>query len=294
MNVEQNELVCNLRYARICDYIYSITTFSKVGGLELKYYPQIINNIKNDNREFVSIYCKTDQIINFFKNIKNINKKIILVTGCSDKSINKSLFIKKPKNIIKWYGENINYIDDCLIPIPLGSISGTWIGKNLEYCEMREHPTFKLININKLLEKKNLLFMCFSINTNKQHRTIVYDYFENMEWVTNLSKKKTGKYLNDELFINQCNKSYFIISPFGNGIDCGRTWIGLQLGCIPIIPYHYNFVKLSEKLPIILYNDINEITKEFLLEKLKIMKNIKYNYDLLKISYWNNLINNLN
>ena len=67
----------------------------------------------------------------------------------------------------------------------------------------------------------------------------------------------------------------------------------MSLCFIPIIEYHHSFLKFSEKLPIILYNNINEITKEFLLKKIKIMKSIKYNYDLLKISYWNNLINNI-
>ena len=149
-----------------------------------------------------------------------------------------------------------------------------------------------MIRIQENKNKKNLVFMCFNINTNKQHRTDVYRYFNDKPWVTNLCENKTGKYLEDKQFMEMLTQHYFVISPFGNGIDCGRTWMSLQLGCIPIIPYHDSFVNFEKELPLILYKNINDITEEFLLEKLKIINSTNYNYDLLKISYWDNIINN--
>ena len=81
---------------------------------------------------------------------------------------------------------------------------------------------------------------------------------------------------------------HFVICPFGNGIDCGRTWLTLQLGCIPVMPYHYCFKDWADNLPILLYHDINEITEEYLKKKLAEFKEKKYNYDYLKITYWKN------
>lgn len=105
------------------------------------------------------------------------------------------------------------------------------------------------------LQETNLLdlklaFMCFSLETNYNHRKEVYEYFRNMSWISNLCKFNTNKYLNDEDFITNCYNHDFVICPFGNGIDCGRTWMALQLGSIPILPYHISFVNWAEKLPI--------------------------------------------
>ena len=43
--------------------------------------------------------------------------------------------MKKPTNIVKWYAENIDYSHNDLIPIPMGSLSTTWIGNNIKDCE---------------------------------------------------------------------------------------------------------------------------------------------------------------
>ena len=107
-----------------------------------------------------------------------------------------------------------------------------------------------------------------------------------MVWVSNLCFKKTGKYLNDDIFMHNVYNHHFIISPFGNGIDCGRTWMALQLGCIPILPYHIGFKEFAKELPILLYNDISELTEDYLHNFLKNFQKNTYNYDLLKTSYW--------
>ena len=128
--------------------------------------------------------------------------------------------------------------------------------------------------------------MCFNLNTNRLHRTQVYNYFNNKKWVTNLCKENTGKYLNDDEFMSMVYNHNFAISPFGGGIDCGRTWMTLQLGCIPIMPYHLCFEDWAKNLPIILYHNINEVTEEYLLNKLDEIKKKNYTYDYLKTSYW--------
>jgi hypothetical protein len=290
LKVSQKELVCNLRYARCCDYIYAYTEWLDNGKkCEIITNEKCINDIKNDKREYITLYCKTDpEYLNYiFKQCYDINKKIILITGCSDIPITKNIYDRKPNNIIKWYGENINYDHTDLIPIPMGTLSGTWIGNKKEESEIYNHEKFKLVNVsNKEPEIINLAFMCFSIETNKNHREKVYNYFNNKNWVSNLCFKKTGKYLNDDIFMHNVYNHHFIISPFGNGIDCGRTWMALQLGCIPILPYHIGFKEFAKELPILLYNDISELTEDYLHNFLKNFQKNTYNYDLLKTSYW--------
>lgn len=287
IKVKQEELVCNFRFIRICDYIYCCNNWINDINPEEVTYSNIINDINKDKRNCIIIYCKTNKLLEFFNFIKNVKKKIILISGSSDYPIYKNLYFKKSNNIVKWYAENVDYKVNNLISMPMGSVSGTWIGYEKFNAELYNHPKFKLLIPNNEQSKIiNLVFMCHNIETNVNHRTQVYNYFNNKKWVTNLCQQKTGVRVSESDFLYYVYNHSFVISPFGNGIDCGRTWIALQLGCIPIMPYHLSFEDWENNLPIILYKNINEITEEYLLNKLCEFKNKKYNYDYLKTSYW--------
>ena len=44
-------------------------------------------------------------------------------------------------------------------------------------------------------------------------------------------------------------------------------------------------------MPILVYDDINEITEEYLNNKWEEMKDKEYNYEKAKLSYWTKRIN---
>ena len=289
IKVLQKDFIFNVRYAKQCDHIFTCTVWN--GKSKVVYKNQnIISNIINDTKKVITIYSRNERmcLIFLFNQLKNLDKKFILVSGCSDNTITKELYNLKPKNFIAWFSENIDYCSDDLFALPMGSEAGTWIGGK-EFGEHTDHPKFKLIKLdNKDPQIINLAFMCFSIETHTSHRKQVYDYFNNKPWVTNLCKQKTNKYLDDDKFMENIYNHKFVICPFGNGIDCGRTWIVLQLGSIPILPYHICFKEWANNLPIILYHNLTDITEEYLLNKLKEFENKNYNYDYLKNSYWKN------
>lgn len=291
IKVNQSELICNLKYIKCCDYVHSYTEWIN-NGTKMKLFKDnsIFDKIKLDERKCISVYVKHGHPLrDFFKLIEGIDKKIILITGSSDFSVTKKIYEFKPNNIIKWYAENVDFECDNLIALPAGSLSATWLGNSKEDSELYNHANFKLVETDNIEPKiKNLAFMCFNINTNLEHRTEVYNHFDNKMWVTNLSEMKTGERLDDDLFMENVFNHNFVISPYGNGIDCGRTWMTIQLGSIPVMQYHYCFKEWAKKLPIVLYDNINDVTEEYLLNKLKEFKNKDYNYELLKISYWKN------
>ena len=197
LKVLQKELVCNLRYVRICDYVYSYTEQLDNGKkCEIIINHNIINDIQNDNRNCLIVYSKNDnQLLTFFNLISNIKKIFILVTGCSDNSITHYLYHKKPDNIVKWYAENVEHNADDLIPLPMGSLSTTWIGNNKFESEIYNHTKFKLVlTNNKEPEIRNLVFMCFSLGTNSHHRTQVYNYFDNKKNCINFSLIQIKKF----------------------------------------------------------------------------------------------------
>jgi hypothetical protein len=77
----------------------------------------------------------------------------------------------------------------------------------------------------------------------------------------------------------------FVLSPFGNGMDCHRTWEALCLGCIPILKAPH-FQPLFEELPVLLVKEWTEITRELLDKTLKEFQQKTFHYDKLTLRYW--------
>ena len=101
-------------------------------------------------------------------------------------------------------------------------------------------------------------------------------YFENNLVERNISHKKQLEYA-------------FVLSPFGCGYDCHRTWEALVLGCIPIIK-HSGLDKLFDELPVLLIDKWSDVTEERLIITVEKYKNTVWNYNKLTQSYWINLI----
>ena len=87
----------------------------------------------------------------------------------------------------------------------------------------------------------------------------------------------------------------FVLSPFGNGMDCHRTWEALLCGCIPIVRSSV-FSSLFDGLPVLIVENWEDITLTFLKQtvyefKLKHQLN-DFQYDRLNLKYytqwWNN------
>ena len=81
----------------------------------------------------------------------------------------------------------------------------------------------------------------------------------------------------------------FVLSPFGNGMDCHRTWEALCLGCIPIV-FAPNFKSLFEGLPVLNVDSWSSISKELLEETVKKFKQKfeEIHYEKLTLGYWTN------
>tara|TARA_R100000005_G_C4999171_1_gene205867 strand:+ start:2920 stop:3816 length:897 start_codon:yes stop_codon:yes gene_type:complete len=287
--VPQKDFVQSTRYALMCDVAHSYTYYKDRMAQHHKLtHTKFLRDVEKTPSNVVSVYCKTDHIQSVFNILSLTYKKIVLFTGCSDFSVDHDLFSRKPNNVIKWFGENVNYKDDNLIPTPMGSLVGTWIG-NENIDPIYSGETFvKIPTDDKEKENKNLMLLSFSLNTNFSSRTEVYNKFKNEKYVTNLcSTDSSKKCLTEDQFCREIYNHKFVFSPEGNGIDCGRTWVSIQLGSIPIVKRSVITEYVEDKLPIFLYNDLNEITQE----SLENFKPKCTNYDILSITYYEKLVN---
>ena len=81
----------------------------------------------------------------------------------------------------------------------------------------------------------------------------------------------------------------FCISPPGNGADCHRVWECLYLGVIPIVQRDLNYEQYDD-LPILLVDDWNVLTREFLDTHYERIQATEWNLDKLGIHYWRHRI----
>lgn len=88
-------------------------------------------------------------------------------------------------------------------------------------------------------------------------------------------------------YLTELAKSYFVISPNGNGIDCHKTWEALYLKTIPIVTKSIN-IDYYKNYPILIIENwrdfniknitidmYNTLWNNFNLENLQIKKFIK-------------------
>ena len=232
-------------------------------------------------------FCKTDFISTF------VNKEVkYFITHNSDYEINQQLLNLGPK-FQKWFCQNKNINDNRFISIPIGlenfesclSYKGEF-GKHatlpINGFQKKEYISFLSSNYNT---HNNLVYLNFNTTTYPSERNHVKNVFSNEPWVFKQDN------VHWKTYYDSLSNSKFCFSPRGNGIDCHRTWEALYLRTIPIIKKEFYIQEFSD-LPILFIDDWSQITESYLLEKYEEFKNINFNLDKLKLSYWYNEINN--
>ena len=281
-------LLTGFNLAQECDFIYSgIFTPEQVRKIETKDY-RIVKELANKqiiikrNTVFffnnIKIFSCLDFVEELFYLIKKyqINEQIILYTHQSDRSVDKSLFLKKPSNVILWYSTNINYSHKSLKAIPIGIADND--RKNLSLNEIANYMETQKISDD--LANNKLLYVNFRENTNLKHRTGLYEYFQQFSWTL-----VDDSNLNNEEYFNKIAMFPFVFCPWGNGFDSHRIWESLSAGSIPITKAHITFEQYKD-VPIVLVDDYKDITQDYLLSLQETSLAKKFNNNELYVDHW--------
>ena len=263
----------------------------------------IISNALHDGN---SIYVCSD-LIPYFVNIilPKINKHFVLVTGDSDLTVPKEAITPTQTNrlinnpfLCKWFAQNTQmYMCDKIVQMPIG----------LDYHTISTNPSHNwrttgeghlpryqeqiLLQIRQQMipfqERINKIYINFSLENDrfKQRESALQQIPEKL-LIKNLNfVKRTQNWKN-------MTEYAFVLSPFGVGMDCHRTWEALCLGCIPILKAP-NFKKMFENLPVLIVNEWTDITQELLDKTIQEFQSQKFNYEKLTLQYWTSQINHL-
>lgn len=248
------------------------------------------NDLHDDER---IVFCKTDFILDEFKRLESLDKKIILIIANSDYTVDDFILSRCPSNVEHIFATNTTCYTDRVTPIPIG----------VEIEELTTRPGHGQINpgifekkpyllkeivLEKPAEVSNKIYTNFSIGTNMAVRKPLMDFCKN----NNNYFVETGISYAD--FVKRVQSHVATLSPRGNGIECIRTYEVLYLDSIPIVIGNQNEYKaINEKiyknLPIVFLwsyeqlNDINYLNKRISEVKNNTRESLDYNYWVDKI-----------
>jgi hypothetical protein len=277
-----------------------------------------INNLNtfnfNTQSKFPVILTGYTNIINYFFNniIQHIKTKIVLILIESDIIYIPLNYIEHP-NVLHIFTWNKQIQHKKVSAIPIGLNFKRQYKSIIEWVSLKNKKTKDLDNHN--VGNKLVCYNC-SLHTSNERKIlqgVIYnkmkDFCKELDYIPFLESKMVPSCIEGQLKIDITNpicynewiKYKFILSPEGAGLDCHRTWEAVIVGIIPIVKSS-SIDEIYQDLPILVVNDWNELSVEFLNEQYQIIneniKNNKYNYDKLKLSYWTDkiihIINNVN
>ena len=227
------------------------------------------------------IFVKTDYLNEFFSTIHpHIKARYIIITHNSDYAAPRSFtrFLDDDK-IIAWFGQNpSNKYHPKFIGIPIGLANQCWDHGNIENFKKAAGGT----GVPRY-NKRFLLGINFRPATNYDIRRPVFEMFINKPFCTDI---RHHNHLN---YLQLTAETKFILCPEGNGLDCHRTWEALYMGAIPILT-HSNMDPVLEGLPILIIDDWNQLTQEFLEQKYEEIFQQSFHWKKMYFTYWKSLI----
>ncbi len=283
--IPHDKFITGSNFANFSDVVYSEATDSK--GLNKLDSNNIQTCVQVDKDIFIYsikefslmenqvIFCKTDYLLDLFSKLKNVKlKNIKLITHqAATPSIDKKLLKMKPECISEWYSINVGYINDRLIPIPLG------LGNYFSNVGIQPSH-FKNIKDNEISERIKKIYCNFNTSTNilrKEYK----NFAEKNSKIFEVSSNRVGR----NHFLNNILKYKFVLSPPGVGMDTHRFWEALYSGCLPVAKKNYIYDKYfsDSYLP---FTNIEELKGT---KKLDLEFNEKI-LDKLNLNYWEDMI----
>jgi len=247
----------------------------------------------------MSIYVCSD-LLKFFvlQILPKIQNKFVLVSGDSDMCIPKEALTSSEtailinnKYLLKWFAQNTKIQGhENIVQLPIGldyhTISNypshSWKTDGEGYLPKDQESILLNLRLQMIpfYERSSIIYVNFTPNNDKfdQRKNAFEEIPNELLYINQRFTKRTENWKN----ITNCA---FVLSPFGMGMDCHRTWEALCLGAIPIIKAPH-FQKMFEDLPVLIVDKWSEITRELLDKTLREFKTREFKYEKLTLQYW--------
>jgi hypothetical protein len=275
-------------------FIFFANQINKDLRSSTKFFIEKKSSSENTSGKIDIFYAGSDALEDFELNLKYQNKKFILITGDSDRTISKKLDIYKRisnnDNLLFWYSQNCISPNKKIRQIPIGLDYISQFHNSHSFgLNIHDHNLLplkyekKILNIIKNSPKFNsresLIFCNYQFTFNNKDRV---DCFNSVNKKYCYFLKKRIPYLDN---FKKQSKFKFVLAPFGDGIDTHRVWEALLLGNIPIVKSS-PLDKLYKDFPVLIVRSWKDLTYKRLMFAEKKFNNSSYFYEKLLTNYW--------
>ena len=250
------------------------------------------------------LHVCTHALPEFIKFLPQINVPFKLLTNNSDFTIpdhfKETHVILENPFLIKWFAQNCILSHEKLVKIPIGLDYHTLRpSKKKMIWQSREKHSW---GFKKYATEQEAELLSFNKTPFWNRQVKAYSNFQFLMGTRYGFDRKNAleKISKDLVFYepmkttrdvcwNNMSKYTFVISPWGNGLDCHRTWEALCIGCIPIVKTS-GLDSLFDDLPVWIVNDWLEVNQENMIKKVEEFKEKTFNYEKLTMAYWRNIL----
>ena len=224
------------------------------------------------------VFCKIDQVLWFFEQLRLTRKRIILVTGEGDLPCDRFRQQFLPANVKCWFATNVTHYHPRVTALPLGlGISGDPVTLSEDQI---------VDGRNQALAREKWLYVNFRPQTNHSVRQPVFDHFarlsESEEWIT---MEKGGAFGGNEGFLHHLLTHRFVLCPPGNGVDTHRMWESLAAGAIPVV-LRSQAMAPFEGLPILFVDQYEDVTLGMLEDAAHRISPAAMKEPMLQSAFW--------
>ncbi len=229
--------------------------------------------LKGNKKVFVYTHILDDFIQKVWPNMEG---KYVIMTHNSDHGIHSQhLPLLEDEKLIHMFSQNTHITHPKLTALPIGIANSMW-------------PHGQVSSIQHLVslkpEKKERIYVNVSEGTNRAHRGKVLDIMYNNPLCDFYPQNRPHKD-----YLAEMAGYKWVLSPKGNGVDCHRLWECMYAGGIAICDDSVNARAFKEMgLPIILVEDYNDVTLEWLNSQSVSYEGVK---NVLDLNWWKNKIN---
>ena len=270
-------------------------------------YKAELNTAFNSKKNPV-IMVKTDLLPNYIDTLNKLDRPFTLITTSNDdhcppylefppdeakypKLKEKTDLLLQSPNLLMWYAKNPCIVHNKLKPYPIGPKwqwrTTQFYGEN-KYENLQIYKSFgtdpeKMFRDHTL--KKDLVFLNFSQTTNnplyRPHKSCRHNVKSDLlkrgfKWNENRPFKD---------YMQTMTTYKFALAPPGRGIDTHRCWEALMVGTIPIV-MSSSINELYQDLPVVVVEDWNVVTEEFLHKKYDEIQKSTYDFKKVYCDYW--------
>lgn len=211
----------------------------------------------------------------------HITTEYILITHNGDATVNQTLFERAADKIIKWYGINVVYKHEKIIPLPIGIENKHYYvcGIPAIFCEVQRRN----------YQKKSKIFYAFSVSTNPVERQPALDAIKDHPEAETLSQWRGFR-----AYLHILATYKMVVSPPGSSVEGHSTWDTLYVGGVPIVKRSItNCYFESIGVPLLVvdnWEDLTNLTKDTIDKRYDdILQHSSP--DTLRMEYWLEEIN---